>query len=335
MTRELEIAFDAAAGRLAGTLFLPDADSPAPRSGPRPGVVIVHGSGAVDRFGADRSLRPIIDHFTGSGYAVLSYDKPGVGDSGGDWLRQTFEDRAAETVDAVRFLAAHPAVDSARVGLWGISQGGWIGPLAAALAPGEIGFLVVVSASAMSPCQQYEHQLRIEMTRDGFDDDQISGALALSARRTAALAAGVPGAEILAAEPPAIAAEPWYRYCDAGAEDLDFVRPIWQFDFAPALRALRCPLLAVWGADDVHMPAQECASGFAANLAAARHPDFRLQVYPRAGHRLRDGTPGAAPDTFAAGYLDDMTDWLGRRAGCCPAIGNKATLPAAAPARTL
>lgn len=330
VTREPEVAFDTASGRLSGTLFLPGPGGAAQRGGPCPGIVIVHGSGAVDRFGADGTLRPVISHFTASGYAVLSYDKPGVGSSAGDWLRQTFEDRAAETVAAARFLAAHPAVDSTRIGLWGISQGGWVGPLAAVLAPDEISFLIVVSASIMSPRGQYEHQLRTEMTRDGFDDRQIAAALALSARRTAALAAGVPGTGILAAESEALRAEPWYRYCRAGADELEFVRPVWQFDVSPALRALRCPLLAIWGADDIHMPAQACAAGFAAELAAARHPDFRLQVYPHAGHRLRVDAPGRSAGAFAAGYLEEMAAWLGRRTGCCPETGNAETLPATA-----
>ena len=328
MTRELEAAIGTAAGLLSGTLFLPSTDAMTQRGARHPSIVIVHGSGAVDRFGADGTLHPIISHFTASGYAVLSYDKPGVGDSAGDWLRQTFEDRAAETVAATRFLAAHPAVDSTRIGLWGISQGGWVGPLAAVLAPDEISFLIVVSASAMSPCAQFEHQLRTEMTRDGFDDGQIAAALALSARRTAALSAGVPGAEILAAESEALRAEPWYRYCRAEADELEFVRPIWQFDLSPSLRSLRCPLLAIWGADDIHMPAQVCAAGFAADLATAGHPDFRLQVYPRAGHRMRVDAPGLPPDTFAAGYLEEMADWLDRRIGRCPRKSNTEILPA-------
>ncbi|MFJ3933880.1 alpha/beta hydrolase family protein [Streptomyces sp. NPDC090029] len=304
-----EVTFVLGGVRLAGTIFLPDSE------GPYPAVVIVHGSGAVDRYGAEGTLRPVIHHFAASGYAVLAYDKPGVGNSDGDWLRQTFSDRASETLTAVRILADRPDIDANRVGLWGISQGGWTAPMTAVLAPGEIGFAILVSASAITPCQQYLHQLDVELNRDGFTATQIAQAKNLTKQRTAALAGGVPGSEILAAEPPSLAAEPWYRYCATDAEELDFVRPIWQFDVSPFLRRVSCPLLALWGAQDVHMPAQRCAAAFAVDLAEAGHQDFRLQVFPHANHRLRDTRAGAAPDALAAGYLDDMTRWLSHRVG--------------------
>lgn len=293
---DVVFAFDGM--KLAGTLHLPGGP------GPHPAVVIVHGSGEVDRLGIEGTLRPVIDHFAGSGFAVLAYDKPGVGASTGHWMRQTFADRARETLAAVRFLTATPGIDATRVGLWGISQGGWIAPMTAALAPAEIAFAILVSAASMTPFQQSMHQLRTELSRDGFPDAQISRAEELMERRGAALAAGVPGAEILAAEPPELAAEPWWPYCATDGEELDYVRPIWRLDVLPFLRALRCPTLAAWGARDVHMPAQRCAAAFAAAFAQGGHQDFRLQIYPNADHRLRNA--GAV----VPGYLDDLTRWL-------------------------
>src|SRR6266702_4626425 len=118
-----EVGFDSGPDRLAGTLHLGEAAAPSA------GIVIVHGSGPVDRTGAEGSLVSIVAHLMQSGYAVLAYDKPGVGKSSGSWTAQTFADRARETLSAVRFLAAQPEVRADAVGLWGISQGGWIAPL--------------------------------------------------------------------------------------------------------------------------------------------------------------------------------------------------------------
>ncbi|MFC6080468.1 alpha/beta hydrolase family protein [Sphaerisporangium aureirubrum] len=304
-----EVAFMVGESRIAGTLHLPDGE------GPHPAVVIVHGSGAVDRFGIDGTLRPVITHFAASGYATLSYDKPGVGESSGRWMDQTFDDRAAETLLAVRFLAGRPDVDACHIGLWAISQGGWTAPLTATLAPGEIDFTILVSASAMTPCEQSMHQLNTELTRDGFTAHDIGRAVEVMERRTAGMRAGRAGADILATEPLWLAGEPWYPYCETDEEELDYVRPIWHFDVSPLMRRLSCPVLAIWGADDVHMPAQRCAATFAADLAAARHPDFRLQVYPHADHRLRVSRTCA----LAPGYLDDMTHWLSCRSGTADA----------------
>nr|WP_062330531.1 alpha/beta hydrolase [Herbidospora sakaeratensis] len=290
MTAE-EIVFDG----LTGLIAWPETP------GPHPGVVIVHGSGAVDRFGAEGTLRPIIGHFAAAGYAVLSSDKPG------HWETQTFDDRAAETVAACRFLAAHPRVDARRVGLWGISQGGWIGPMAASAAPDEIAFAILVSASPITPYEQAAHQIGGELRAAGRTEDEVGAALGLLAERTALLADGVPGARILAGEPPELALLPWYPHVATTAEELDFIRPIWHFDVLPHLAALRCPLLAIWGALDPHMPAARCAAITAAALADGGGADFTLQVVPGAGHRLRDSR-----GDLAAGYLDGMTSWLGR-----------------------
>lgn len=304
-----EITFSHASCTLSGTLFLP-ATPP-----PHPAVIMVHGSGPVDRFGAEGTLRPVIAHFAASGYAVLAYDKPGVGASQGQWQRQTFEDRAAETNAAITLLARRPGIDPQRIGLWGISQGGWIAPLAAAGAPVPPAFLILVSATAGSPCAQYTHQLRQEMLRDGYDHDQIDRALRLTERRTQALAAGTPGAEMLAAEQGREAEEPWYVHCHTDAAELDYVRPLWQFDVLPVVRSLTTPLLAIWGADDIHMPVQRCARQFAEELAAAQHPHFALQVLAGAGHRLRRSGSDPAGQEFAPGYLDTMTSWLATAVG--------------------
>jgi hypothetical protein len=54
----------------------------------------------------------------------LTYDKAGCGDTPGNWRDQTLEDRVAETRSALEALRAHETVDSNKVGLWAISQGG-------------------------------------------------------------------------------------------------------------------------------------------------------------------------------------------------------------------
>ena len=69
--------------------------------------------------------------FASRGLAVLTYDKRGCGGSGGDWKTVDLDVLAQDALAGVRWLKAQPGVDASRVGVWGISQGGWIGPLAA------------------------------------------------------------------------------------------------------------------------------------------------------------------------------------------------------------
>ncbi|MGB8377829.1 MAG: CocE/NonD family hydrolase, partial [Rhodanobacteraceae bacterium] len=92
---------------LAGTLYTPDS-----ARGKLPAVVLAHGSGPVDRFGGTW-----ITFFTNLGFAVLSYDKRGVGASAGDWHTATYVDLAGDLDAAVDWLARQPDVDAARLGI--------------------------------------------------------------------------------------------------------------------------------------------------------------------------------------------------------------------------
>ena len=59
------------------------------------------------------------DAFLDDGIASQSYDKPGVGESEGDWTTQTFDDRADEAVAAAQFLSATSAKRRLRSACWG------------------------------------------------------------------------------------------------------------------------------------------------------------------------------------------------------------------------
>jgi uncharacterized protein len=103
-------------------------------SGPFPAVVFGHGSGRTTR----QQLQPMAQQFTALGFAVLRFDKRGVGESTGVYSGVgvansflMFADLSSDIVAAVRFLRTQPGIDARRVGLFGVSQAGWILPLAA------------------------------------------------------------------------------------------------------------------------------------------------------------------------------------------------------------
>ena len=73
-----EIRFRSGGFRLVGELRSPL------EGGPHPVIVMVHGSGGATRDGAVNFL-PLIELFLRNGYAVLSWDKPGSGESTGEF----------------------------------------------------------------------------------------------------------------------------------------------------------------------------------------------------------------------------------------------------------
>jgi pimeloyl-ACP methyl ester carboxylesterase len=143
-TRQLEVRFRSGSTLLAGTLTLP------PGPGPHSALVWIHGGGPQTR----DYFPDLVALCQGAGFAVLTYDKRGVGQSGGTFPGDRADDRAIDTLArdaeaALRFLAAQPGIDRGHVGFAGHSQGGWIAPLAASREPAAR-FVVAFAGPALS-----------------------------------------------------------------------------------------------------------------------------------------------------------------------------------------
>jgi dienelactone hydrolase len=113
--------------------------------------VYVSGSGPTLREEAAYVGGFLVSH----GIALLAYDKRGVGESSGRFpgslaSESTISLLADDAVAAADFLAAQPEIDRSRVGLVGLSQGGWIIPLAAARAGPTISWAVIESGPAVT-----------------------------------------------------------------------------------------------------------------------------------------------------------------------------------------
>src|SRR5262245_14310786 len=107
--------------RLAFSLDLPSG------AGPFPAVVMGHGSGRTTR----DQLLWASRHFTDLGFAVLRFDKRGVGESTGTYVfvgtddsPWVFPQLASDVAAGVRFLRTRPEIDPKRIGLFGNSQAG-------------------------------------------------------------------------------------------------------------------------------------------------------------------------------------------------------------------
>ncbi|MGH2584368.1 MAG: alpha/beta hydrolase family protein, partial [Dehalococcoidia bacterium] len=216
MRRE-EITFTSGELLLAGTLLLPSTEPP------YPAIVFVHGSGPGRResFGALPYL------FAANGFGVLAYDKRGSGGAAGDWRRATFDELADDVIAAASMLTQRPEIDSARIGLYGSSQGGWIAPLAAARCAG-VAFVVVVCGSGVTPAEQmlYLHEQRLR--QPGFGDGDISAARALLAMRNE-VARTNEGWPAFDAAVEQARAQPWFAYVDTPPLSPPRQRWAWRF----------------------------------------------------------------------------------------------------------
>src|SRR4051794_6288535 len=142
--------------RLGGTLTSPST------GGKHPAVILVHGSGPEDR----DYILPDAHFLVRRGMAVFGYDKRGVGGSSGDWKSASFEDLAGDVVAAFEYLKTRSDIESTQIGLLGVSQAGWVMPIAAVRAPG-IAFLISISGAGIVPAETSLDEARNEMTAVG------------------------------------------------------------------------------------------------------------------------------------------------------------------------
>jgi len=152
-----ELRFDSAGSTLAGTLHRP--------ARPVAAVVIVHGSGQ------ERRMSELAARLARQGIAAFSYDKRGVGASGGVYAGPEVgsnnigaDNLALLAADASAALTALSAALPAELplGLLGFSQAGWIIPLAAERNPAAR-FMVLFSG----PLATAREQLRFQFFTQG------------------------------------------------------------------------------------------------------------------------------------------------------------------------
>lgn len=171
---ESDVAFPFDGADLAGIVSLPEGD------GPHPAIVLVSGSGDDDGVRAGLSNGVFVRHarlLAEKGFAVLRYDPPGVGRSGGEPGLPSIERRTEETLAAIRFLAARPDVDPDRVGLQGWSQGPWVMALTAARHPDDVAFLVSVVGSGSSIAEQQIYGIAAQSRAAGLDETDVDRAV--------------------------------------------------------------------------------------------------------------------------------------------------------------
>ncbi len=143
--RTQEVAFESEGVTLAGTLWLPEG------AGPHPAAVFVHGSGRASR----NSASNVAANLNRLGIAVLGYDKRGVGGSGGTYegrnnaSEQNLMLLARDAAAGIAMLRGHSAINPDGIGLWGVSQAGWIVPAVAVL-DGRVAFTVLMSGPTVT-----------------------------------------------------------------------------------------------------------------------------------------------------------------------------------------
>ncbi len=287
---------------LAALLLLPKSE------GPVPAAVIIHGSGSSDR--SNQWARAIAEELNRNGVAVLLTDKRGSGASGGDWRVAGFSELAADALAGVAFLRSRPEVDRQRVGLVGLSQGGWVAPLAAARSD-DVAFVITVSGAAVSFAEQSFLEMANTARQAGLSELSVQELIRLNAAiakylttsnweqyaRARARALETDGRKIAAGFPTS-ANEPIWT----------FLRAVAAYDPMPYWILVGQPVLVVYGEEDEHdnVPVAESVRRLEHVFRAVKKDNYHVLVIPKVGHSIMD------PQThsLAAPFVERLRTWL-------------------------
>lgn len=332
---EEEVAFEnpAANLKLAGTLTKPRG------AGPHPAVVLISGSGPQDRDEAIMGHRPFLvlaDHLTRQGIAVLRYDDRGVGKSTGIFATATHHDFVTDALAAVAWLKTRKDIDPKRLGLVGHSEGGIVAPLAAVKQPADIAFIVLLAGVGV-PVDEL-------LVRQGQDIARVMGADAETLRKSAESQRAVFALLKQGHDRPVMEQKLRELFRQQMAEVTDeqrqalgytdtmiegqlqtvltpWFRELLAYDPRPALREVKCPVLAINGEKDLQVAAQDNLSAIREALHAGGNTRVTTREFPGLNHLFQTCTTGAVAEygqieeTFNPVALVAVSDWIRQQTG--------------------
>ena len=320
--RSEEVTYPSGDLTMAGTLTLPSA------GGPFAAVLMITGSGAQDRDETIAGHKPFLllaDTLTRAGYAVLRVDDRGVGGSTGDLQQASYDDLSGDLLAGLAFLRSRPEVDPARIGLFGHSEGGYLAPLVAQRPDAGVAFVMLMAAPAVSGEEVLVLQNRLLFQQAGAPPEQVQLQIDYVRKLSGMLRAGdYEGARQLArarvAEQTAALPEdqrPTPEQADAQLPATPAYRAVLTYDPAPALRALRVPVLAFYGGKDLQVPPTQSEPAMRTLLAAG--PDTTIRTFPALNHLMQPAVTGAITEyptietTVSPEVLDLVSGWMRER----------------------
>jgi uncharacterized protein len=318
-----EIAFPSGDGKgtLVATLTIPQG------TGPFPAALFIGGSGPTDRDETVAGHKPFLvlaDLLAKKGTAVLRYDKRGTGQSTGNYEQASMSDLAGDAQAAMNYLKGRKEVDPKRVGILAHSEGGILAAQIAAKA-NDMDWLVLLATPATTGERTLLRQSELIARTGGLPEEQIARSqqfdrMAYAAVREAKSATTLQAklndliekSGLSNSMPPAalqaqirLMTTPWFRqYLD--------------FDPAPLIEQIKCPVLVLNGDRDLQVDANDTVPLLRQAYEKSGNKDFTVMEIEGVNHlfqKAQSGSPalyGAIEETIAPEVLNAIGSWLAK-----------------------
>jgi dienelactone hydrolase len=252
---EEELKYNSDGAKISGTLIKPNGP------GPFPVIIFVHGSGKMTR----ETMRSGANMFVESGSAAFIFDRRGKGESEGDTSRiLPIALMAGDVLNAVKFLKDRVEIDNEKIGLYGLSQGGWVVPYAASICD-DIDFLITISAPGITPDEQDAYviysivQKQINKVHEKNEWGKYYDQTDIHSKKN------------------------YKDNIDYG--ETEVVKGFSWFNPIPVWQKINIPVLAVWGADDDIVPPVESIENI--KNALINNKECTFKIFEGANHTLR------------------------------------------------
>ena len=285
---------------LFGEVFVPS--SPA---GQGIGVAIIQGSGPS---GTDNLwARSFAELLAEEGIYVLLPDKRGVGKSRGDWKTASFEDLAEDAAASVRFLRKEYRLG--KVGVMGLSQGGFIVPIVASR-EAAVAFAIDVVGAAVPFEELIIHEVANTSLQEGLSPEQVKEVLELHVLMKQYVKTGdwAP----LEHRYKELESSAWADYARSFPRDKDswvwdWIRINFDFDPLPYWGKVEQPAFIAYGARDEqdNMPVWRSVYLLQGAFAEQHKKNCEIHVYDT-------GHPMYQPDqaVLHKGFTTDLIRWV-------------------------
>lgn len=310
--------------QLSGTLTVPKG------KGPFPAFILLSGSGPQNRNEEILDHVPfavIADYFTKKGWAVLRYDDRGVGESKGTFSTATTKDFTKDAVKALEFLRKYPRINPQKIGLCGHSEGGIIAQQIAGDKKSNPSFIIMLAGPALSGADILALQNKAILQASGVDTALASWyARYLRTEVYPTVMNNLPKEQVVSKLAEALdrmfttfsqeelnrlGVNPTVVKAMMSQMTMPWLREFLQYDPQNNLHVISCPVLALFGENDMQVLAD-----INKRMLQKHCPKATIHIMPKLNHLFQTaetGMPieyGSIEETFSPTALQTMETWL-------------------------